>query len=71
VCVCFSFQLETKITKSMESAITKILEMIPTVTLRYRLASLLGIKRIISDLINCDSLYYMKDTDYGRKNEEL
>jgi spatacsin len=55
----------------MESAITKILEMIPTVTLRYRLASLLGIKRIISDLINCDSLYYMKDTDYGRKNEEL
>lgn len=64
----FSFQMEQQITKRMEQAIFKVVEMIQSVTLKYKMASLLGFKKIIASLINEQSLYYLKDTDYGRIN---
>lgn len=63
-------QLQSDVTPKMETAISIIIEMIQSVTLRYKLASLLSDKRIIATLINGDCLYYLKDTHYGR-NETL
>ncbi|XP_055311007.1 spatacsin [Sitodiplosis mosellana] len=63
-------QLQSSATSKMEKAISIILEMVQSVTLRYKLASLLCDKRGIAGLINGDCLYYLKDTNYGR-NETL
>lgn len=63
-------QLQINVTPNMEKAMSTIIEMVQSVTLRYRLASLLSDKRIIATLINGDCLYYLKDTNYGR-NETL
>lgn len=66
----YSFQLEIKanITDKKEKAISNIIEITPRTTLKYKLASILGLKRIINDLINDQNLYYLKDTDYGRND---
>uniref|UniRef100_A0A1Q3FGT2 Spatacsin C-terminal domain-containing protein n=1 Tax=Culex tarsalis TaxID=7177 RepID=A0A1Q3FGT2_CULTA len=61
-----TFQLEPSVTPEMERAIAALVEMVDTVTLKYRLASLLGLKRTIHELINENSFYYLKDCDYGR-----
>lgn len=61
-----NFQHQTNITKRMEQNISHLVEKVQTVTLRYKLASLLGLKRCIANLINDHSLYYLKDTNYGR-----
>lgn len=61
---------QLRATPKMEKAISTILEMVQSVTLRYKLASLLCDKRGIAGLINGDCLYYLKDTNYGR-NETL
>ena len=58
------------VTSKMEQQIATLIEMIDSVTLRYKLASLLGLKNILANLINEPSNYYLKDTDYGR-NEIL
>lgn len=50
----------------MELAIIQVIQLIDSISLRYKLASLLGLKKVIADLINDQSLYYLKDTDYGR-----
>lgn len=54
------------VTPQMEQRVSHIVEMVESVTLRYKLASLLSDKRIIATLINDRSLYYLKDTNYGR-----
>lgn len=64
------YQLSNAITSKIEKSISTVIEMVQSVTLRYKLASLVGDKRIIASLINGDCLYYLKDTDYGR-NEKL
>uniref|UniRef100_A0A8D8NAD8 Spatacsin n=1 Tax=Culex pipiens TaxID=7175 RepID=A0A8D8NAD8_CULPI len=61
-----TFQLEPCVTPEMERAIATLVEMVETVTLKYRLASLLGLKRTVHELINENSFYYLKDCDYGR-----
>ncbi|XP_037034806.1 spatacsin [Bradysia coprophila] len=61
-----NFQIQTNITAKMEQHISNLVEMVESVTMRYRLASLLGLKRLIAQLINENSLFYLKDTNYGR-----
>lgn len=56
------------VTARMEQSLSTIVEMVESVTLRYKLASLLSDKRIIANLINDRSLYYLKDTNYGRSD---
>ncbi|XP_031632932.1 spatacsin [Contarinia nasturtii] len=63
-------QTQSNATPKMEKAISTIIELVQSVTLRYKLASLLSDKRTIATLINGDCLYYLKDTNYGR-NETL
>lgn len=58
----------TPATTQMEQNISNIVEMVESVTLRYKLASLLSDKRIIANLINDRSLFYLKDTNYGRND---
>lgn len=53
----------------MEQHIANLVEMVDSVTVRYRLASLLGLKRLVAHLINENSLYYLKDTNYGRNEQ--
>lgn len=62
----YSFQVQTNVTMKMEQHISNLVEMVDSVTVRYRLASLLGLKRLVAQLINENSLYYLKDTNYGR-----
>lgn len=50
----------------MEQNISTLIEMIDSVSLRYKLASILGLKKIIANLINDQSAHYLKDTNYGR-----
>lgn len=52
----------------MENSISNVILSVKSVTLKYKLASLLGLKRIIADLINEQSLFYLKDTNYGRND---
>lgn len=59
-------QPQFSVTKKMEKAISTIVEMAHSVTLRYKLASLLSDKRIVANLINGECFYYLKDTNYGR-----
>lgn len=59
-------QMSATATTKMEKSVSAIVEMVQSVTLRYKLASLLSDKRIIANLINEESLYYLKDTNYGR-----
>lgn len=59
-------QSQATVTAKMEKAISTIVEMSQSITLRYKLASLLSDKPIIDKLFNGDCLYYLKDTNYGR-----
>lgn len=65
----YSFQIQTNVTAKMERHISNLVEMVESVTMRYRLASLLGLKRLIAQLINENSLFYLKDTNYGRNEQ--
>uniref|UniRef100_A0A2M4A770 Spatacsin C-terminal domain-containing protein n=1 Tax=Anopheles triannulatus TaxID=58253 RepID=A0A2M4A770_9DIPT len=62
------FQLEPHITPAMEQAIGTFIDRIQSVTLKYRLASLLGLKQTIHALINGTAVYYLKDTNYGKND---
>lgn len=65
----YSFQIQTNVTVKMEQNISNLVELVESVTVRYRLASLLGLKRLVAQLINENSLYYLKDTNYGRSEQ--
>nr|XP_040231978.2 spatacsin [Anopheles coluzzii] len=64
------FQLEPSLTPRMEQAIGTFIDRIHSVTLKYRLASLLGLKKTIHGLINGGAVYYLKDTNYGKNDVE-
>ncbi|XP_053673730.1 uncharacterized protein LOC128723991 [Anopheles nili] len=64
------FQLEPHLTPRMELAIGTFIERIQSVTLKYRLSSLLGLKKTTHGLINGGAVYYLKDTNYGKNDVE-
>uniref|UniRef100_A0A182K7V8 Spatacsin_C domain-containing protein n=1 Tax=Anopheles christyi TaxID=43041 RepID=A0A182K7V8_9DIPT len=64
------FQLEPYLTPRMEHAIGTFIDRLRSVTLKYRLASLLGLKKTIHGLINGGAVYYLKDTNYGKNDVE-
>ncbi|XP_055374506.1 uncharacterized protein LOC129607502 [Condylostylus longicornis] len=52
----------------MEENLQNLVMKIKSVTLKYRLASFMSFKNIITDILNDDnSIYYLKDTNYGEK----
>lgn len=44
----------------------QLVELIKSVVLKYKLASILGFKSIVMSLINDSSVYYLRDTNFGR-----
>lgn len=55
----------------IEERLSVIVDMVETVTLRYKLASVLSDKRIIGKLLNDESASYLRDTNYGRNEIPL
>lgn len=50
----------------MERNLSNLVERIQSTILRYKMASILGLKGILAGLINDHSLHYLKDTNYGK-----
>ncbi|XP_073847548.1 spatacsin [Musca autumnalis] len=66
------FQVYSKqnlITKRMDENIAQLIEMASSLTLKYKLASLLTLKSTILSLINSDSIHYLRDMKFGRREE--
>ncbi|XP_068146552.1 spatacsin [Drosophila tropicalis] len=50
-----------------EQSFGQLVNLIKSVTLKYKLASMLGLKTIVMSLINDSTVYYLRDTNFGRK----
>ncbi|KAI8037536.1 hypothetical protein M5D96_009689 [Drosophila gunungcola] len=58
---------ESNATKhKQEKSLAQLVELIKSVTLKYKLASILGLKSIVMSLINDSPVYYLRDTNFGR-----
>ncbi|XP_001360514.2 spatacsin [Drosophila pseudoobscura] len=53
-------------TAKQEESLAHLVELIKSVTLKYKLASILGLKPILLSLINDSPVYYLRDTNFGR-----
>lgn len=49
-----------------EESLAQLVELIRSVTLKYKLASILGLKGIVMSLINDSTVHYLRDTNFGR-----
>ncbi|XP_017003047.3 spatacsin [Drosophila takahashii] len=49
-----------------EESLIQLVELIKSVILKYKLASILGFKSIVMSLINESPVYYLRDTNFGR-----
>ncbi|KAH8233205.1 hypothetical protein KR026_005345 [Drosophila bipectinata] len=49
-----------------EESLAQLVELIKSVVLKYKLASLLGFKSIVMSLINDSAVHYLRDTNFGR-----
>uniref|UniRef100_A0A6P4EIZ7 Spatacsin n=1 Tax=Drosophila rhopaloa TaxID=1041015 RepID=A0A6P4EIZ7_DRORH len=49
-----------------QKSLAQLVELIKSVILKYKLASILGLKSIVISLINDSSVYYLRDTNFGR-----
>ncbi|KAH8402411.1 hypothetical protein KR009_011843 [Drosophila setifemur] len=49
-----------------EESLAQLVELIKSVILKYKLASILGLKPIVMSLINDSSVHYLRDTNFGR-----
>nr|NP_001286748.1 uncharacterized protein Dmel_CG13531, isoform C [Drosophila melanogaster]NP_611726.1 uncharacterized protein Dmel_CG13531, isoform B [Drosophila melanogaster]AAF46913.1 uncharacterized protein Dmel_CG13531, isoform B [Drosophila melanogaster]AHN56543.1 uncharacterized protein Dmel_CG13531, isoform C [Drosophila melanogaster] len=49
-----------------EESMVQLVGLIKSVVLKYKLASILGFKSIVMSLINDSSVYYLRDTNFGR-----
>lgn len=67
-----SFQLhcqQNTISKQMEEHLSELVDMVESITLKYKLASLLSFRPTILSLINDSTIYYLRDMDFGRRDE--
>ncbi|KAL5274526.1 SPG11 family protein [Megaselia abdita] len=55
-----------KVTTKMELCLEDLVLRIQSITLKYKMASLLNFKKIIMSLINDHPFYYLKDSNYGK-----
>ncbi|KAH8407414.1 hypothetical protein KR222_008422 [Zaprionus bogoriensis] len=53
-------------TAQQQESLAQLVELIRSVTLKYKLASILGLKAIVMALINDQTVHYLRDTNYGR-----
>uniref|UniRef100_W8BC60 Spatacsin n=2 Tax=Ceratitis capitata TaxID=7213 RepID=W8BC60_CERCA len=55
-----------RISTRMDEHLSQLVTLIKSVTLKYKLASLLSLKAIVMSLINDQTSHYLRDTDFGR-----
>ncbi|XP_053966842.1 uncharacterized protein LOC128868592 [Anastrepha ludens] len=63
------FQLYTqhhRINPQMEDRLAQLVALVKSVTLKYKLASLLSLKPIIMSLLNEQTSHFLRDTNFGR-----
>lgn len=53
----------------MEEHISQLVDMVQSVTLKYKLASVLTIKSTILTLLNDQTIHYLRDMNFGRREE--
>lgn len=53
-------------TGQQQESLGQLVDLIRSVTLKYKLASILGLKTIVMSLINDQTVHYLRDTNYGR-----
>lgn len=53
-------------TSQQQESLGQLVDHIRSVTLKYKLASILGLKMIVMSLINDQTVHYLRDTNYGR-----
>ncbi|XP_065367464.1 uncharacterized protein LOC135960161 [Calliphora vicina] len=67
---CFQLQCnQNTISKEMEEHISELVNLVQSVTLKYKLASLLTLKTTILSLINDQTIHYLRDMKFGRREE--
>ncbi|KNC31813.1 hypothetical protein FF38_12434 [Lucilia cuprina] len=67
---CFQLQCNQQtISKEMEEHISELIDLVQSVTLKYKLASLLTLKTTILTLINDQTIHYLRDMKFGRREE--
>ncbi|ALC42547.1 CG13531 [Drosophila busckii] len=49
-----------------EESLAELLQLTKSVTLKYKLASILGLKSIVVALLNGHTVHYLRDTNFGR-----
>lgn len=62
----YSQNVNLAITTKIELCLEDLVHRIQSITLKYRMASLLSFKKIVMSLINDHTLYYLKDSNYGK-----
>lgn len=53
----------------MEEHISELVDLVESVTLKYKLASVLTLKSTILTLINDQTIHYLRDMKFGRREE--
>lgn len=62
----YALNVNLTMTTKMELCLEDLVRRIQSVTLKYKMASLLSFKKVIMSLINDHTLYYLKDSNYGK-----
>ncbi|XP_017486027.1 PREDICTED: uncharacterized protein LOC108374563 isoform X1 [Rhagoletis zephyria] len=55
-----------RISPAMEEHLAQLVALVKSVTLKYKLASLLSLKPIVMSLLNDQTAHYLRDTNFGR-----
>ncbi|XP_037954698.1 spatacsin-like [Teleopsis dalmanni] len=61
---------QNKATTVMEENLAHLIEYVKSITLKYKLASILTLKGIVMSLINDHTIYYLRDTNFGRNENQ-
>lgn len=62
-------QCETKF-KHIAEHLSELLEMVKSVALKYKLASIVGLKEIVLELLNEPTIHYLRDINFGRMESD-
>ncbi|XP_055839767.1 spatacsin [Episyrphus balteatus] len=57
--------------RQMEENLCALVEHVQSIALKYKLASLLNMKSTVMSLLNEQTVYYLKDTNYGRNEGNI
>ncbi|KAL9895866.1 spatacsin [Glossina fuscipes fuscipes] len=62
-------QHANKITHNMEEHLTELIDLVRSVTLKYKLASVINLKSTVMSLINDQTIHYLRDMNFSRRDD--